>query len=567
MSLQFKISPEKRLSSLKKQLRKKGFLRIIEVHNGLSALIGQMTRVEQNGDFVEYDGFWESSFTDSASKGLPDAEIVSFDSRLHTIDEILAVTKKPLIVDGDTGGSPSQFEYSVKQLERLGVSAVIIEDKTFPKRNSLDPLAKQTLEKPEVFAQKIQRGNDVKLHKDFMIIPRIESLISGVGMKDALDRAEIYINAGADGIMIHSKKEMPDEILAFAKEYEKLCDSLGCNPPLVAIPTTYNLITDQELASHGFNIIIHANHLMRSAHKAIKKSAETILFNDRSFEVEPFCSSVSEVFEDVGFEWIKAQDRKYLKEQQIPVIIPAAGRDPYFKNIPKSLINIGGKSILEHQLEIIRKVGLRNIVLVRGYAGNEFKRKDVTYYDNQEFDNKSSLHSLFCAKDVMDEGFILVFSDILFNEGIFKALVDSNGDIVLLVDNSYRYHKHDIDKKLDLVLSKKKRSSYYRTLQPSAMIDVMGIGKDTNKNDADYEFIGMAYFSKKGADILKKVYEDCKEKVKGEFHEAESFNKAAITDIIQEIIDRGFTVNALEVYKGWMEIHNKKDKEIAEKII
>ena len=562
------VSADKRRRALLKKIKSKGFVRIIEVHDGLSALIGQRAQAKQKNKIIEYDGFWESSFTDTASKGMPDAEIVGYESRLQTIDEILNVTSKPLIVDGDTGGSPSQFEFLVKKLERLGVSAVIIEDKVFPKRNSLDPSARQTLEDPERFAQKVQRGNDVKISNDFMIIARIESLIAGTGLEDALIRAEKYIKAGVDGIMIHSKEDTPEGVLLFAKEYKKLCKKIGKRPPLVSVPTTYNLITDQELADHGFNIIIHANHLLRSAHKAMKQTAETILLNDRNFEAEPLCSSVQEIFKEVGFEWIKAQDRKYSKEQKISVIIPAAGKDPVFKEKPKALIDICGKTILERQLESIRKIGLRNIVVIRGFKGEMINQKNIIYYENPDYEKKHSLHSLFTARKSMDNGFILIYSDILFNEEILRSLMQTEGDIVLIVDNSYRYHKHDIDKKLDLVISKTKPSSYYRTLQPSKMLEIKRIGKNIEKKDADYEFIGIAYFSEKGAEILKKVYDDCKNKnIKDNFHEAISFEKAGITDIIQEIIDRGFTVNGLEVYKGWIEIHNRKDKEIAEEMI
>lgn len=562
------VSVDERRGALLKKIKNKGFVRIIEVHDGLSALIGERAQAKQKNKIIEYDGFWESSFTDTASKGMPDAEIVGYESRLQTIDEILNVTSKPLVVDGDTGGSPSQFEFLVKKLERLGVSAVIIEDKVFPKRNSLDPSARQTLEDPERFAQKIQRGNDVKISNDFMIIARIESLIAGTGLEDALKRAEKYIKAGVDGIMIHSKEDTPEGVLLFAKEYEKLCKKIGKRPPLVSVPTTYNLITDQELANHGFNIIIHANHLLRSAHKAMKQTAETILLNDRNFEAEPLCSSVQEIFKEVGFEWIKAQDRKYSKEQKISVIIPAAGKDPVFKEKPKALIDICGKTILERQLESIRKIGLRNIAVIRGFKGEMINQKNIIYYENPDYEKKHSLHSLFTARKSMDNGFILIYSDILFNEEILRSLMQTEGDIVLIVDNSYRYHKHDIDKKLDLVISKTKPSSYYRTLQPSKMLEIKRIGKNIEKKDADYEFIGIAYFSEKGAEILKKVYDDCKnKKIKGNFHEAISFEKAGITDIIQEIIDRGFTVNGLEVYKGWIEIHNRKDKEIAEEMI
>ncbi|UCH72472.1 MAG: isocitrate lyase/phosphoenolpyruvate mutase family protein [Thermoplasmatales archaeon] len=499
---------------------------------------------------------------------MPDAEVVGYESRIHTIDEILNVTNKPLIVDGDTGGSPSQFEFFVKKLERLGVSAVIIEDKVFPKRNSLDPFAKQTLENPDKFSEKIQRGNDVKISSDFMIIARIESLITGTGLDDALKRAEKYIKAGVNGIMIHSKKNVADDVIAFAKEYNKLCDEIGKRPPLVAVPTTYNLITDQELADNGFNIIIHANHQLRSAHKAMKKTAETILLADRNFEAEPVCSQVLEIFKEVGFDWIREQDKKYSKEQRISIVIPAAGKDPIFDEKPKSLIEIGGKTVLERQLEKIRKIGFTNITVVKGYKGKMIDYDNINYCDNPDFEKKHSLHSLMCARKKMGKGFILLYSDILFNEEILKSLIESEGDIVLLVDNSYTYHKHDIDKKLDLVTSKTKQSSYYRTLQPTAISEITRIGKNIDKNEADFEFIGIAYFTDKGAEILKKVYDDCKENyTKEKFHEAESFDKAGVIDILQEIIDRGFTVNALQVYKGWIEIHNKKDKKIAEEMI
>lgn len=562
------ISPDKRRSLLKDKINQKGFVRIIEVHNGISALVAEKANVKQNGEKIEFDGFWESSLTDTASKGMPDAEIVGYDSRLHSINEILNVSTKPIIVDGDTGGSPAQFEYFVKQLERLGVSAVIIEDKVFPKRNSLDPFAKQTLEDPDKFSQKIQRGNDVKISNDFMIIARIESLITGVGLDDALKRAEKYINAGVDGIMIHSKKSVPDDILAFANEYDKLCNKLGKRPPLVSVPTTYNLITDQELAKHGFNIIIHANHLLRSAHKSMKKTAETILLSDRNFEAEPNCSEVMEIFKEVGFDWIKEQDKKYSKEQKISIIIPAAGKDPAFIDKPKALVDISGKTILERQLENIRKIGFRNITIVKGYKGNMINYDNIEYHDNTVFEKKHSLYSLMCARKNMVNGFILLYSDILFNEEILRSLIQSEGDIVLLVDNSYSYHKHDIDKKLDLVVSKTKQSSYHRTLQPTKMIEITKIGKNIDKNEADFEFVGIAFFNEKGAEILKKIYDDCKEnKSKDKFHEADSFEKAGVTDIIQEIIDRGFTVNALQVYKGWIEIHNEKDKKIAEEMI
>ncbi|MEE8442932.1 MAG: phosphoenolpyruvate mutase [Dehalococcoidia bacterium] len=310
MTFENGTTPWGRLRALKECVKRKGFARILEAHSGLSGIIAENARVERDGAVLEFDGFWESSLTDSATKGLPDASIVGYDSRVHTIDEILNVTTKPIIVDGDTGCEPAQFEYLVKHLERLGVSAVIIEDKVYPKRNSLDASANQDLEDPAVFADKIRAGKEVTVTDDFMIIARLESLIAGKGVQDALERAEQYILAGVDGIMIHSNKRDPDEILSFAEAYKPLCQWLGRRPLLVCVPTTYNTLTEAELIARGFNIIIHANHMLRAAYKAMSEVACNILMNGRSLEADPCCATVPEIFSSVGHDRITRKDQE-----------------------------------------------------------------------------------------------------------------------------------------------------------------------------------------------------------------------------------------------------------------
>jgi len=322
MILENKRSPFERLKSLRECIDRKGFARIMEAHNGLSGIIAETVTVEKNGQVLEYDGLWESSLTDSASKGLPDASIVGNDSRVHTINEILTVTSKPLIVDGDTGGEPAQFEYLVRTLERLGVSAVIIEDKVYPKRNSLDAAANQDLEDPWAFAEKIQAGKEVATSDDFMIISRLESLISGAGVDDALSRAEQYIKAGTDGIMIHSNKSDPAEIFAFTDAYPALCQRAGRRPLLVSVPTTYNTISDDELIARGFNIIIHANHMLRAAHKAMSEVAAAILVGGSSLAADPLCATVKEVFATVGFDRITRKDRERTEARRLLSSVP-----------------------------------------------------------------------------------------------------------------------------------------------------------------------------------------------------------------------------------------------------
>ncbi len=317
MIVEKRVTPTERVSALRECIDRNGFARILEAHNGLSGIIAEKARVQVNGHSIEYDGIWESSLTDSASKGLPDASIVGCDSRYHTIDEIMNVTYKPIVVDGDTGGEPAQFEYLVQHLERQGVSAVIIEDKIYPKRNSLDASANQDLEDPASFAEKLQAGKEVAISSDFMIISRLESLISGAGLADALDRAEQYIIAGTDGIMIHSNKSDPQEILDFADAYRGLCLRLGRRPILVSVPTTYNRLSDAELVDQGFNLIIHANHMLRAAYMAMSEVACAILVGGSSLEADPLCAPVPDVFATVGFDRITKNDRERAESRRL----------------------------------------------------------------------------------------------------------------------------------------------------------------------------------------------------------------------------------------------------------
>lgn len=286
------VTPEHRRKMLKRLIELKPIIRVIEAHNGLSALVAENTKFEGR----EFDAIWESSLTDSASKGKPDIELVDFTSRTQTINEILEVTTKPLIVDGDTGGLAEHFVYMVKTLERLGVSAVIIEDKIFPKRNSLMEDVVHIQDTVEGFSHKIKVGKRARVTGDFMIIARIESLIAGKSVEDALTRAKAYIEAGADGIMIHSKDKNAETILDFCKEYKNFKSKV----PLVVVPTTYNAIKEKELIEAGISIVIYANHFLRSAYKTMMETAITILKTERALEVESYCCSVKEIFNAVN---------------------------------------------------------------------------------------------------------------------------------------------------------------------------------------------------------------------------------------------------------------------------
>ena len=285
-------TPDLRRSSLRRLIGSKGLVRIMEVHNGLTGLIVEQTKVKDGLHVKEFDGMWESSLTDSTSKGKPDTGSVDVSSRIATIEQILEVTTKPIIVDADNGGLPEHFTFTVRSLERLGVSAVIVEDKIGAKKNSLFGTdVKQTQDSIEDFSRKINIGKKSQITEDFMVIARVESLILNKGQEDALKRTRAYIEAGADGIMIHSKSKEPNEIIEFCKAFKLLPKTV----PLIVVPSTYDTIHEDELEELGVNVVIYANHLLRSAFPAMVKTAETILNSGRAMEVRDACLPIKEI--------------------------------------------------------------------------------------------------------------------------------------------------------------------------------------------------------------------------------------------------------------------------------
>ncbi|MGI6175836.1 MAG: phosphoenolpyruvate mutase [Christensenellales bacterium] len=284
--------PENRRGQLKSLLCMKPLLRIMEAHNGLTGLIVEETKVEKDGKIMQFDGMWISSLCDSTIKGKPDIELVDNTSRFHTIDEIMEVTTKPIILDGDTGGKTEHFGYLVKSLERMGVSAVIIEDKIGLKKNSLFGAdAGQAQASIPEFCQKITTGKRALTTRDFMIIARIESLILNRGMEDALKRAFAYTEAGADGIMIHSCQHEPHEVFTFCREFRKTDPATA----LVVVPTTFNSVTEDEWANMGVNIVIYANQLIRSAFPAMERTAKSILSHGRCMEADEACMPIQQI--------------------------------------------------------------------------------------------------------------------------------------------------------------------------------------------------------------------------------------------------------------------------------
>lgn len=282
-------TPDRRRAGLRKMIDEKGLVRAIECHSGLCGILAERARGAKGEQF---HATWSSSLTTSTIKGKPDIETVDTSSRLSVVNDVLEVTQLPMIYDGDMGGAPEIFHFTVRSLERLGVSMCIIEDKQGLKQNSLfGTERKQELADIEEFSAKIAAGKRAQVTDDFMIVARLEALIAGHGQAEALRRAEAYLDAGADGIMIHSKERAPDEVLSFLREYNKLPN----RKPVVSVPTTYNTITEQELLDQGVSVVIYANQLIRAAYPSMLRVAESILTHGRSKEVDDQIMATKEV--------------------------------------------------------------------------------------------------------------------------------------------------------------------------------------------------------------------------------------------------------------------------------
>jgi len=287
-------TPEIRMKRLRRLIQAKPIVRILESHSGLTGLIAENAKVSVNGLNQEFDGMWSSSLTDSTSKGKPDIEAVDITTRMHGLNDTLECTTKPIIYDGDTGGKVEHFVFTVRTLERHGVSAVIIEDKTGLKKNSLFGTAvPQTQDTIEDFSAKIKAGKMAQVTEDFMVIARVESLILGKSVEDALERAFAYVKAGADGVMIHSKESTGLDIKEFCERFR----AVNMNTPIVVVPSTFNHFTEDEFQQWGVNVVIYANHMLRASYPAMMDVAKSILSNGRSSDANDNCMPIKEILE------------------------------------------------------------------------------------------------------------------------------------------------------------------------------------------------------------------------------------------------------------------------------
>ncbi len=533
------------------------FLRIVGAHDALGAKL-----IERNG----FQGVWASGLEISASHAVPDANILTMTDFLAAAVSMNEATNLPVICDCDTGfGSAANVSHMVRRYEAAGVAAVVIEDKVFPKVNSF-VAGRQELADIAEFTGKIEAAKSTQRSPDFMVLARVEALIAGWGLEEALRRATAYAEAGADGIVIHSKATSPDEVYAFAREWKRR------GLPLVVIPTMFFSVTAQELQDRGFKMAIYANHGLRASIRAMDETFRAIRETGSTAAVEDRIASMREVFDLQGMNRIRESEERFGRRDGVTAVIPAAGDDrlrPGFEAIlgekPLCMVDIGGKTLLDRQVETLSSLGVTDIHVVGGFRGDRIRADGVRVVDNPDFERAGTAHSVLCAAGHFGSKCLVVYGDILFDRRVVELLLKSPYPATIVLDRAYRTLPFR-DKRIDLAVAEDLGgpSNGARRLDWNAFKRVRWVGRAADKTGANTEFIGMALFQEEGVRALTDAWREAGKRFAGSpFYEAPDVARADFNDLLQFVIDRGFPLHGLEVEHGWSEIHSPEDLERA----
>jgi phosphoenolpyruvate phosphomutase len=538
---------------LRALLKRPGAIKAVGAHDALSARL-----IERAG----FDAIWASGFAISASlKCIPDASFIDSSEQLAVERNIAEAVSIPVIADCDTGyGNALNVMRTVNDRERAGVAAICIEDNVYPKRCSFYAGVRRELIPIEEHCSKIRAAKAAQIFPEFVVIARTEALIAGWGQEEALKRAEAYAAAGADAVLIHSKSKKFDELRAVYKAWSG-------RVPLVVVPTIFDQTTAAEMEEAGAKIIIYANQPVRAAIRAMRDTLETIKKDTRPGAANDRIVTLPEVYDIVGVPQMEQDERQFLPvgSEKITAIIAAAGFEkqllPLIEDKPKCLLDIKGKTILDRQVGALNDCDIKDIALIRGYKKEAITLPNIRYYDNDRFEDTGELFSLFCAENELKGRTIILYGDIIFDTAILEKLLKSPADISLVVDLAWLDQEQrsaqptHLNPDLVSLADPPGKSYLSRFVMPEGEHRVVRIGQQVPRDQAHAEFIGMAMFSEKGTQALRECYRTAQEHyaAKG-FHEAASLAKASFTDILQELIDRGHTVQAVPIFKGWMEV-------------
>jgi phosphoenolpyruvate phosphomutase len=535
-------------------------VRIIGAHNAFGAKLAER---------AGFDAIWSSGFEISTSYAVPDANILTMSEFLAAAQSMAEASRLPVIADCDTGfGNSNNVIHLVHKFEAAGVAAICIEDKLFPKVNSFIP-GRQELASVAEFVGKLLAAKNAQRTPDFMIVARVEALIAGHGLTEAQHRARAYANAGADAILIHSKESSPDEIVEFARAWD-------LKVPLIVVPTTYPEITVAQLGELGIGAVIYANHGLRASAKAMSEVYAEILESGSTATIEARIAPMSLLFEIQGMPQFKKCEEMFLgvSEKATRAIIPAAGdhlaeysMTHIASDTPMTMLDINGKPLLRRQTDVLKSAGVNDVTVVGGHKRERISVDGVALIENPQWATTGEMASLMCVDGRRAFGgcTLVAYSDILFDLNLCRRLLECEDEIVIVADRSYDPARYNpARKRIDLVaLADRSGAHARRALNGSHLKKVRSIGKSLDPLETSCEFCGLALFSAKGWQMFVDTYKLVNGSSPGRFHEAPSATQASLTDMLQELIDRGQDVSCLEISEGWMEIHSFEDYRLA----
>lgn len=501
----------KKTTQLKRLIQSSDLEFIMEAHNGLSAKI-----VEETG----FKGIWGSGLSISAAMGVRDNNEASWTQVLDVLEFMSDNTTIPILLDGDTGyGNFNNMRRLVKKLEQRDVAGVCIEDKLFPKTNSFISGETQPLADIDEFCGKIKAARDTQCDDDFVLVARVEAFIAGWGLQEALRRAEAYRQAGADAVLIHSKKSNPSDIEAFMKEW-------GNRLPVVIVPTKYYTTPTRLFKDLGVSLVIWANHNIRSAAKVMQETSKRIFEEQSLIHVEDNIVSVSEIFRLQNADELKEAEKKYLPAsgKMVNSIILAASQGSLgelTKEIPKTLLPVNNKSILTTQIDEFNQVGIKDITVVRGFGKDKINMNNIQTVDNDVYFKTKELYSLYLAKDRIKEDTIISYGDIVYRMYILNDLLNDANDITIIVDADYEIVE-GLEK--DFVITSKPCSKklYDET------VSFIKMSSKLNKDEICGEFIGLWKVNQTGATIVKASLE--------KLSKLPGFELMTTTDLLNDIV-------------------------------
>ena len=544
---------------LRERLSRPGPVLVAGAHSPLSARLAER---------AGFDAIWASGFEISAAHGVPDANILTMAEQLQAAREMARATPVPVIADCDNGfGNAINVIRTVQDYEADGIAGICIEDNIFPKRCSFYAGVRRELAGVEEHAGKVRAACAARRSRDFLVIARTEAFIAGWGLDEALLRANAYADAGADMILVHSKEKVFDELRRFAERWDR-------PTPLVSVPTIYKHMTAEELERAGYKMVIFANHGLRSSIKAMRETYAALIQGRCAAAADERVVPLEDVYDLIGVSDMKRQEAEFLPAgtNDVTAVILAAGASEELGELtadrPKAMLEVRGKTILEHQVAALNACGIKDIAVVRGYQKDKIALTGLRYYDNDAWAEAGELSSLLVARPELKGRTVVLYGDVLFDPGILEKLLKSPADVAVLVDRAWTdAHKQGWEPAtppdlvaLEGVAPEGAGASKGHRFLPGEEAKVTRIGRTIAPDKAQAEFVGLCMLSDQGARRLLDTYASCVERGgAGRFQEALSLRQAALTDMLQELIARGEPVQAVSVYKGWSEVDTFAD--------